>query len=219
MIDSSGLRFTYTNMLREHDAGILETGHVVNGIQHIIPPNDESFLSHGECSAQCMEAVCIFTNLKWNILMNHNKFKCALHGWILGSYDSFHSQIGDHTIHQHYNRGTVQLRHVFGTVLYSAVSTCYRYQQRCPSPWLLKHPVECCRRGDLIGRNSAFQHYAKPILMIVCSFGWVFGEFTANTNLVILFNKCCNDNRMYICNSMQMAHIQIECFIWRSSRT
>jgi len=57
--DSSGLRFTYTNRLREYDAGILETGHDVSGFRHIIPPNDESFLSYGECSSQCLKQVCL----------------------------------------------------------------------------------------------------------------------------------------------------------------
>ena len=55
--DSSGLRFTYTNQLRKYDAGIIQSGHIVNGVLHLIPPNDESFLSHGECSSQCLRQV------------------------------------------------------------------------------------------------------------------------------------------------------------------
>ena len=57
VVDSSGLRFTYTSQLREYDAGILLTGINVNGILHLIPPNAESFLSYGDCSADCLEKV------------------------------------------------------------------------------------------------------------------------------------------------------------------
>ena len=65
--DSSGLRFTYTNRIRQYDAGIFEIGHAVGGVQHLIPPNAPSFLSHGECSAQCLRQVfyhifVLFTN-------------------------------------------------------------------------------------------------------------------------------------------------------------
>jgi len=56
-VDSSGLRFTYTNQLREYDAGVLVSGVIVNGRQHIIPPNAESFKSYGECSADCLAKV------------------------------------------------------------------------------------------------------------------------------------------------------------------
>lgn len=57
VVDSSGLRFIYTSQLRQYDAGILETGVIVNGWQHLIPPNAESYLNYGECTSQCLEQV------------------------------------------------------------------------------------------------------------------------------------------------------------------
>jgi len=56
-VDSSGLRFTNTNRLREYDAGILAVGVFVDGRQHIIPPNAMSFKNFGDCSADCLAKV------------------------------------------------------------------------------------------------------------------------------------------------------------------
>ncbi|XP_071096981.1 uncharacterized protein [Haliotis cracherodii] len=54
VIDSSGMRIHYTPTLRLHDAGVLETGVMVDNFQ-IIPPEYESFKSRGYCSMACME--------------------------------------------------------------------------------------------------------------------------------------------------------------------
>nr|XP_002124053.1 DBH-like monooxygenase protein 1 [Ciona intestinalis]XP_026690880.1 DBH-like monooxygenase protein 1 [Ciona intestinalis] len=56
VVDSSGLRITYTSRLRQFDTGILELGHTVSGIQHIIPPQAQSFLSYGTCTENCMSS-------------------------------------------------------------------------------------------------------------------------------------------------------------------
>nr|CAB3263916.1 DBH-like monooxygenase protein 1 homolog [Phallusia mammillata] len=54
IVDSSGLRLTYTPDLRQYDAGILDIGVGVSGIQHIIPPNAKSFYSYGDCTSECL---------------------------------------------------------------------------------------------------------------------------------------------------------------------
>jgi len=59
-VDSSGLRFTYTNQVRKFDAGIILAGFIVSGIQHLIPPNTDSFLSYGECSESCLREVSYY---------------------------------------------------------------------------------------------------------------------------------------------------------------
>ena len=56
MIDNSGIEFFYTSTQRQHDAGILTVGHVVNRFM-IIPPNAESYSVVGECSADCTSTV------------------------------------------------------------------------------------------------------------------------------------------------------------------
>ena len=57
LVDSSGLRFTYTPNIREFDGGVMQVGHLVTPYQHIIPPHADSFLSYGDCSSQCLSAV------------------------------------------------------------------------------------------------------------------------------------------------------------------
>ena len=57
VVDSSGLRLTYTNQLRQFDSGIIMVGVAVSGVQHVVPPNAESFLSYGECSDSCLNQV------------------------------------------------------------------------------------------------------------------------------------------------------------------
>ena len=50
--DSSGLIFTYTQTRREHDAGILQVGHLVRRTQ-IIPPGTLNYSTYGTCHSNC----------------------------------------------------------------------------------------------------------------------------------------------------------------------
>lgn len=50
--DSSGLRLSYTNQLRTHDAGILSVGIDPNW-RHIIPPGQREVVSEGHCVTDC----------------------------------------------------------------------------------------------------------------------------------------------------------------------
>ncbi|XP_078495984.1 DBH-like monooxygenase protein 1 homolog [Ciona intestinalis] len=54
IVDSSVMRFTYTENLRTFDAGVLEVGHKVDPYRLIIPPNAMSFLAPAECSSNCL---------------------------------------------------------------------------------------------------------------------------------------------------------------------
>ena len=56
ILDSSGIEFFYTSTPRQHDAGILNVGHVVNYLM-IIPPNAADFSILGLCSANCTNQV------------------------------------------------------------------------------------------------------------------------------------------------------------------
>ena len=55
IVDSSGLRFTYTPDLRQYDAGVMEVGHTVSPYQQLIPPGVQSYLNSGECSIACFD--------------------------------------------------------------------------------------------------------------------------------------------------------------------
>jgi len=57
IVDSSGLRITYTPNLRQHDTGVIIAGHTVSGLQQIIPSKIESFFSSSECTDQCLSSV------------------------------------------------------------------------------------------------------------------------------------------------------------------
>ena len=59
LVDSSGMRITYTSELREYDAGLLTTG-VQIGPKHMIPPHETDFVTTGFCKAVCIEQVRIF---------------------------------------------------------------------------------------------------------------------------------------------------------------
>ncbi|XP_014221453.1 MOXD1 homolog 2 [Trichogramma pretiosum] len=50
--DSSGMRLTYTDKLRTHDAGVLSVGIDPNW-RHIIPPGQPEVISEGHCIADC----------------------------------------------------------------------------------------------------------------------------------------------------------------------
>ena len=59
IIDSSGLRFYYTNKLREYDAGNLALD--ANAAETlVIPPNYEAFVSQSHCSSECFSTVRAF---------------------------------------------------------------------------------------------------------------------------------------------------------------
>ena len=68
IVDSSGLRFFYTSNLRQHDASVMEVGHIVNGLVQIIPPNAQSFQQTGECISQCLDQVCVASHIIKSIL-------------------------------------------------------------------------------------------------------------------------------------------------------
>ena len=54
MIDSSGMTFYYIDTPREHNAGILQVGHVVNEFM-IIPPKARNYTIYSFCSSNCTE--------------------------------------------------------------------------------------------------------------------------------------------------------------------
>ncbi|XP_074648518.1 DBH-like monooxygenase protein 1 isoform X2 [Tubulanus polymorphus] len=51
--DQSGLRFYYTERLRQHDAGVLEVGHTVWWPPMLIPPKAKEFRVDNYCSGSC----------------------------------------------------------------------------------------------------------------------------------------------------------------------
>nr|CAB3263919.1 DBH-like monooxygenase protein 1 homolog [Phallusia mammillata] len=55
IVDSSGLRFTYTRQLRQYDSGLLDVGMGIAPAEQIIPPGAVSYKSYGECSASCLK--------------------------------------------------------------------------------------------------------------------------------------------------------------------
>lgn len=54
IVDNSGIRFTYTDILRQHDVGVLAIGTFTNGVENFIPPGAESFTVMGHCKPFCM---------------------------------------------------------------------------------------------------------------------------------------------------------------------
>lgn len=54
--DNSGIRIFYTNQLRQHEAGVMETGMEIT-LTQFIPPHEDSFLSEGICSMECLKLV------------------------------------------------------------------------------------------------------------------------------------------------------------------
>ena len=53
MVDSSGFRFYYTELLRAYDSGIISAGIVPQEFTQIIPQGQKSFTNYGYCSANC----------------------------------------------------------------------------------------------------------------------------------------------------------------------
>lgn len=56
ILDNSGIRIFYTNHLRQHEAGVMETGMEIT-LTQFIPPHEDSFLSEGICSMECLKLV------------------------------------------------------------------------------------------------------------------------------------------------------------------
>lgn len=56
MIDDSGIRITITPTLRQHEAGMLELGHVVSYSQ-VVPPGLPNYVTKSYCSSQCISQV------------------------------------------------------------------------------------------------------------------------------------------------------------------
>ncbi|XP_048780652.2 DBH-like monooxygenase protein 1 homolog [Ostrea edulis] len=54
ILDNSGIRIFYTNHLRQHEAGVMETGMEIT-LTQFIPPHETSFLSQGICSTGCLK--------------------------------------------------------------------------------------------------------------------------------------------------------------------
>ena len=56
MVDSSGVEFFYTSQPRQHEAGILNVGHLVNRFM-VIPPRTDKYDIIGLCSSTCTSQV------------------------------------------------------------------------------------------------------------------------------------------------------------------
>ena len=56
VVDNSGLRFLYTDIVREHDTGMFLIG-VDPYVWHTIPPYQDSFMSLGRCPSECTNEV------------------------------------------------------------------------------------------------------------------------------------------------------------------
>ena len=57
IVDNSGMRFFYTDNLREHDIGLLTVGSVVTGPRQLIPPGQKEFKTVGVCSQECSQHI------------------------------------------------------------------------------------------------------------------------------------------------------------------
>ncbi|XP_064648503.1 DBH-like monooxygenase protein 1 [Lineus longissimus] len=55
IFDNSGMRLTYTAQLRPHDMGVLTVGKIVS-LSHVIPPQQEAFISNTKCNEKCFNA-------------------------------------------------------------------------------------------------------------------------------------------------------------------
>lgn len=53
---SLGLRLTLTTHLRQHEAGMLEMGEIVNYFQ-VIPPGEKDFVTKSYCHENCLKLV------------------------------------------------------------------------------------------------------------------------------------------------------------------
>ncbi|XP_013388237.1 DBH-like monooxygenase protein 1 homolog [Lingula anatina] len=79
VIDSSGLRLTFIPRRRQFDAGIIQTGVLVNLTNHNIPPYYSKFYNWGQCDSGCLsEAMKNRTN-------EIHVFATLLHTHLIGS--------------------------------------------------------------------------------------------------------------------------------------
>ena len=53
MVDNSGFRFFYTELLREYDSGIVSAGIYPGAHSQIIPQGQKNFTNYGYCSSNC----------------------------------------------------------------------------------------------------------------------------------------------------------------------
>ena len=61
VIDNSGLRLYYTDQLRQHDVGILNTGVLpMSPMQYNIPPKATQFHTYSICNTSHFDQVCCF---------------------------------------------------------------------------------------------------------------------------------------------------------------
>nr|XP_039269709.1 DBH-like monooxygenase protein 1 homolog [Styela clava] len=79
IIDSSGIRMTYTDTLRKHDVGVLYVGNAVIPTQHFIPPGAKDFVNVGLCYPECLEKGMDVTGVQ-----NVTIFSVLLHSHIAG---------------------------------------------------------------------------------------------------------------------------------------
>nr|XP_039270544.1 DBH-like monooxygenase protein 1 homolog [Styela clava] len=79
VLDSSGIRFTYTSTLRKYEIGVIQIGTLTNGLQHFIPPGAESFNSMGHCTD-----ACITNRMAASGLNNVTVFSVVLHSHLVG---------------------------------------------------------------------------------------------------------------------------------------
>ncbi|XP_041108248.1 DBH-like monooxygenase protein 1 homolog isoform X2 [Polyodon spathula] len=90
LIDSSGLRLFYTPVLREYDAGVIETG-VWISLFHIIPPGLPEYISEGHCTTGCLQEA-----LEHEMPSGIHVFAVLLHSHLAGqSLKTRHFRNGD----------------------------------------------------------------------------------------------------------------------------
>ena len=65
-VDSSGMRFTYTDTLRRYDAAVVGIG-VQETSYQLIPPHEKLFVSTAYCPADCINSVSCSDILHWYI--------------------------------------------------------------------------------------------------------------------------------------------------------
>ncbi|XP_052093581.1 DBH-like monooxygenase protein 1 homolog [Mytilus californianus] len=88
IIDSSGIRITATHTIRQHDAGVLQAGAIVNKLQ-FVPPHEKDFLSRHSCSQQCLQKALVTQQ------NSMKAFATILHSHLLGSSIVAHHIRGD----------------------------------------------------------------------------------------------------------------------------
>nr|CAB3263917.1 DBH-like monooxygenase protein 1 homolog [Phallusia mammillata] len=84
VVDDSGLMFTYTSEIRTHDAAMMKAGHLTYPLLQVIPPNASSFLTHADCSAECLEKAMDYSNIT-----SIKIFSVLLHTHLIGRKITF----------------------------------------------------------------------------------------------------------------------------------